>query len=136
MYIYIYVYIYTHMLLWKQCVLPVITTVALWQLMYLGTWCTVTSCAQVDRANEPYIMCPTVVINRRAQCFHDSMYITLVLLLWDVSWITYIYYGTGKMKLNYYMLLWVSCVSNCQVYIMFVLKNKLVLSNEITTLLL
>ena len=29
------------MLSWKQCALPVITTLALWQLMYLGTWCTV-----------------------------------------------------------------------------------------------
>ena len=27
---------------WKQCALPVITTMALWQLMHLGTWCTVT----------------------------------------------------------------------------------------------
>ena len=26
---------------WKQCVLPAITTMALWQLMHLGTWCTV-----------------------------------------------------------------------------------------------
>ena len=34
--------IYT--LLWKQCVLPVITTTALWQLMHLGPWCTVTHC--------------------------------------------------------------------------------------------
>ena len=25
---------------WKQCALPVITTMALWQLMHLGTWCT------------------------------------------------------------------------------------------------
>ena len=24
---------------WKQCALPVITTMALWQLMHLGTWC-------------------------------------------------------------------------------------------------
>ena len=30
---------------WKQCALLVITTMALWQLMHLGTWCT--SCAQV-----------------------------------------------------------------------------------------
>ena len=27
------------MLSWKQCALPVITTMALWQLMDLGTWC-------------------------------------------------------------------------------------------------
>ena len=32
------------MLSWKQCALPVITTMALWQLMYLGTWCMVTHC--------------------------------------------------------------------------------------------
>ena len=29
---------------WKQCALPVITTMALWQPMHLGTWCTVTHC--------------------------------------------------------------------------------------------
>ena len=29
---------------WKQCLLPVITTMALWQLMHLSTWCTVTHC--------------------------------------------------------------------------------------------
>ena len=28
---------------WKQCTLPVITT-ALWQLMHLGIWCTITNC--------------------------------------------------------------------------------------------
>ena len=31
--------IYIYMLSWKQCALPVITTMALWQLMHLGTWC-------------------------------------------------------------------------------------------------
>ena len=30
-----------HMLSYKQCALPVITTMALWQLMHLCTWCTV-----------------------------------------------------------------------------------------------
>ena len=29
---------------WKQCILPVTTRMALWQLMLLGTWCTVTHC--------------------------------------------------------------------------------------------
>ena len=37
-FIYIYIYIYIYI---KQCVLPVITTMALWRLMHLGTWCTV-----------------------------------------------------------------------------------------------
>ena len=32
------------MLSWKQCVLPVVTTMSLWQLMHLGTCA---SCAQV-----------------------------------------------------------------------------------------
>ena len=36
----------------------------------------------------------------------------------------YICYGTGKIKLNSYMLLWISCLSNCQVYIMFTLPKK------------
>ena len=30
--------------LWKQCALPVITTMALWKLMQLGTWRMVTHC--------------------------------------------------------------------------------------------
>ena len=34
-------YSHIYMQLWKQFALPVITTMALWQLMYLGTWCTV-----------------------------------------------------------------------------------------------
>ena len=34
---------------WKQCTLPVITTIYLWQLMHLDTWCTwCASCPQVD----------------------------------------------------------------------------------------
>ena len=40
-YDFLYRYIYIHMLSWKQCALPVITTMALWQLMHLGTWSTV-----------------------------------------------------------------------------------------------
>ena len=36
------IYIYLCMQSWKQCALPVITTMALWQLMHLGTWYTVT----------------------------------------------------------------------------------------------
>ena len=39
--LYIHLYIYIYMLSWKQCALPVITTMALWKLMHLGTWCTV-----------------------------------------------------------------------------------------------
>ena len=37
-YIYMYVYIHIYIQLWKQCALPVITTMAFWQLMHLGTW--------------------------------------------------------------------------------------------------
>ena len=40
-YIYINIHIYIYMLSWKQCALPVITTMALGQLMHLGTWCVV-----------------------------------------------------------------------------------------------
>ena len=35
----IYCYIYNFMLSWKQCALLVTTTMALWQLIHLGTWC-------------------------------------------------------------------------------------------------
>ena len=41
-YIYIiYIFIYIYMLSWKQCALPVVTTMTLWKLMRLGTWCMV-----------------------------------------------------------------------------------------------
>ena len=39
---YIYIYKYVCVLSWKQCALPVITTMALWQLMHLRTWYMVT----------------------------------------------------------------------------------------------
>ena len=45
---------------------------ALWQLMHLGTWCM--SCHKV-----------IVVITGRAHCFHDLIYIMLILFLWDLS---------------------------------------------------
>ena len=31
----------TYMQSWKQCAIPVITRMTLWQLMHLGTWCMV-----------------------------------------------------------------------------------------------
>ena len=52
-----YIY-YIYIQSWKQCAFPVITTMALWQLM---------------------------VITGRAHCFHDCIYIAPVLLLWDLS---------------------------------------------------
>ena len=36
-YAYIYIYIYIYMQSGKECALPVITTMALWQLMHLAT---------------------------------------------------------------------------------------------------
>ena len=112
---------------WKQCALPVIATMALCQLIHLGTWCTVTHCwyqwtkewsmttyimllAYLDEHSlvHWYQQCVTVhhvlkcmschkavvVITGRVHCFHDCIYITLILLLWDIwalslSWITY-----------------------------------------------
>ena len=35
-----------------------------------------------------------------------------------------LHYGTGKMNLNSYMLLWVACVSNRQAYIMFIVSYQ------------
>ena len=84
----------TYMLSWKQCALPVITTMTLWQLMHLGTWCTVHHVLKIiiGRAScacKPYIM-PShhkaiVVITGRKHCFHDNIYIMFILLLWDLS---------------------------------------------------
>ena len=64
---------------WKRACL-VIITVALWQLMHLGTCWTihhVPTCMSCHKA--------IVVITGRAYCFYDSMYIMLILLLWDLS---------------------------------------------------
>ena len=54
------------MLSWKQCILPVITAMALWQLMHLGPWA-------------------IGVITGRAHCFNNNIYITFILLLWDLN---------------------------------------------------
>ena len=40
--IWTYICIFMYMQTWKQCALPVITTMAMWQLIHLVTWCTVT----------------------------------------------------------------------------------------------
>ena len=53
----------------KTVALPVITTMALWELMH--------KCMSCHKA--------IVVITRRAHCFHDCIYITPILLLWDLS---------------------------------------------------
>ena len=59
-YTYIHIYIYIYMQSLKQCALLVITTMTLWQLMHLGTWCM--SCHKV-----------TMVITGRANFSHDFM---------------------------------------------------------------
>ena len=67
-YIYIYLYLYIYMQSWKQCVLPVITTMTLRQLIQLGTWCTVMpKCMSYHKA--------IVVITGRAHWFHDCIHI-------------------------------------------------------------
>ena len=79
-YMHIYIYIYIHMQSWKQCALLFITTMALWQLMHLGTWWTVHHVPK-------YMGChkAIVVITRRAHCFHDCIYIIFILHLLDSS---------------------------------------------------
>ena len=80
---YIYIHIYIYMQSLKQCALLVITTMTLWQLMHLGTWCM--SCHKV-----------TVVITGRANFFHDFMiayrfHSSCFCEIWAlcVLWITY-----------------------------------------------
>ena len=53
------------------------------------------------------------------------IYISLHIHIYIYIYI-YIYYGTDKIKLNSYMLVWFSCVSNRQAYIMFVLPKKII----------
>ena len=115
-------HIHIYMLSWKQCALPVITTVgcgndsfhdSMYITLVLLLWGLSTQCR--GSLMTTYIMplvflvehslvhwyqqCVTihhvskcischkgaVVITGRAHCFHDSMYITLVLLLWDLN---------------------------------------------------
>ena len=80
--IYIYIYIYIYIQSWKQFALPVITTMALWQLMHFETWCTsCTPCAQVHEL--PQSHCGD---NREGRLFSWLyIYITPILLLWDLS---------------------------------------------------
>ena len=91
----------------KQCALPAITTIALWQLMHLETWYTVTNCwcqwiklfclntllvrwyqqcVTVRQLPKP-LSChkAIVVITRRKHCPHDCIYIRRIWLLWDLS---------------------------------------------------
>ena len=63
-YIYKYIYICIYIQLWKQCVLLVITRMALWHFMYLGTWYKVNKkCISYHKA--------IMVITRRVRCFYD-----------------------------------------------------------------
>ena len=55
-----------YMLAWKQCAIPVITAIH-----------HLPKCKSCHKA--------IVVITGRAHCFHDNIYITLILLLWDLS---------------------------------------------------
>ena len=77
-YIYIYIYMYvciysvTKLLLYKFSLLG-ITTMALWQLMHLGTWCTMDELLQSH----------CVIIGKVH--FHDYICITPILLLRDLN---------------------------------------------------
>ena len=63
--IYIHIYIHIYMLSSKQWALPVITTMALRQLMHLGRWCTMPKCMSCHKA--------IVVMIGRAHCFHNNI---------------------------------------------------------------
>ena len=60
---------------------------------------------------------------------HINNYIYIIYNIYIYIYILYIYiythYGIGKTKLNSYMLLRVSCISNRQAYIMFILSKKI-----------
>ena len=51
--LYVYIYIYIHIQSWimKQCALPVVTKMALWQLMHLGTRCAYMMCLRENRTS-------------------------------------------------------------------------------------
>ena len=78
--IWIYIHIHIYMQSWKQCALPVITM--------CRTSCTssCTSCTTVHYVPK-CISChiSIVGITGRANCFHDYIYIMLILHLWDLS---------------------------------------------------
>ena len=95
-YIYIYICIYIYILSWKQCALPVITTLALWQLMYLGT-CSHDVRLCIAGTNEPK---SAKQAKQGADCFHANIYIMLILPLWDLSTLC-----CGSLMTTYNMLL-------------------------------
>ena len=89
-----------YMQLQKQCALLAITTMALWQLMHLGTWCMVVMCPSACAANASASVSPSasacacpcavhhvprcmscykaiVVITGRAHCFYHCIYICM-----------------------------------------------------------
>ena len=81
-YIYVYIYIYIYAIMKTMC--PpghhhngVVATHALGHLMYDSTVHHVLKCMTWRKT--------IVVITGRAHCFHDCTYITLILLLWDLS---------------------------------------------------
>ena len=79
MYVCVYIYIYIYMQSWKKTMCPPGYHHNGFVLMYLGTRCTV---------HKPKCMScykPIVVTTRRAHCFHDCIYITLILLLWNLN---------------------------------------------------
>ena len=70
-------YIYIYMLLWKQCNVPSWLS-SQWLCGSSYTWThDVPKSVSCHKA--------IVVITGRAHCFHDCIYITTILLLWDLS---------------------------------------------------
>ena len=69
---YLYIYIYIHNRI-KQCALPVTTIMVLWQLVNLGTRCTVTHC-RIAIYIYIYIYCRKEKTQiRKETTFHDKL---------------------------------------------------------------
>ena len=86
-YISIYIYIYIYIIMKTMCApgyhhngsMSTHEFVALGHMMYVRTW-TIHHVPKFLRCHKAIVL-----ITRRVHCFHDYIYITRILLLWDLS---------------------------------------------------
>ena len=86
----------------KKYTLPVISTRALWQLMYLGTWCTIHHVSKCMTYRKAF-----VVITGRAFYIYIYIYIYIknicikyIMCIYKYKYILYIYYVITNKQMN------------------------------------
>ena len=107
---------------WKQCGLPIITIIALRQLMSLGTWCTVHLWPLIYTVHHvpKCLSCHKAIVVIRAYCVHDCIYIyiyiyiyikkcSLVNLLMFVTWYQRYFSYSGNIIFIIFIALFTLC---------------------------